>query len=88
MDIGRSRRVAASRTDRAKHAIEQAKRKREVGAVEEEAPIYDTLDDTAYAKLVAERRRGGAGTHVRFYSCGSIACIESGSAVPMSCIAA
>lgn len=57
---GRSRRTAANRSSKAKDLIALAKRKREQGQqVQEEAPVYDTLDDESYAKLVAKRRQEG-----------------------------
>ena len=62
----RPRRAAANRSSTAKDRIEAAKRKRQDGTlVKDEAPVYDTLNDDEYAKLVAKRRQAGAHSDVQ-----------------------
>ncbi len=65
---GRVRRAAASRSSKAKAAIEEARRRRKAGElVQEEARIYDELNDEEYAQLVAKRRTAGGALSISFW---------------------
>lgn len=59
-DVGRSRR-GANRSDAARLRIEEAKRKHKTGELlQDEARVYDVVDEEQYEEIVAKRRQQGA----------------------------
>lgn len=54
---GRARRTAANRSSKARNLIAEARKRQAAGLeINEEAAVYDVVDDAQYSKLVAERR--------------------------------